>query len=273
VADKTCIDCGVKIQRRSTRCNKCAAKIFAKARTAHAVGNKYRLGQMVSDLTRAKMSASRIGRRNLKYHFNEHAFDILTPQAAYWLGFIYADGYIQSRHNALVLTLKATDKSLLEAFRAFLHSDHPIIDSPYFDGRIKSVFIVRSPHLIIRLAELGVYQKKSFTIKFPDLPRELQSDFIRGYFDGDGCLTSTGGMFPQMLLKFTSGAIHFLESIQVILMRECCLGKTKLRHYKNKNAADLVYGGNKQVRRIADYLLKHDGFFLDRKLGQVNLGR
>lgn len=37
-----------------------------------------------------------VGKR--KYNLNENCFETLTPESAYWIGFIAADGCIKERH-------------------------------------------------------------------------------------------------------------------------------------------------------------------------------
>lgn len=54
-----------------------------------------------------------------KYNFNEHFFDGLNEQSSYWLGFLYADGYVRmkdGKSGELKIKLKDTDKSHIEKF-------------------------------------------------------------------------------------------------------------------------------------------------------------
>ena len=59
---KNCVDCGKQIGRTSTRCNPCAAKVFGAQRTAHAKGNKYKLGSRLSEEHKKKIGQAGIGR-------------------------------------------------------------------------------------------------------------------------------------------------------------------------------------------------------------------
>jgi hypothetical protein len=67
---------------------------------------------------------------------------------------------------------------------------------------------------------LGLYPNKSLAVKFPPIPKSMLPHFIRGYFDGDGCvyLEKTLGSRNQLILKrlliaFTSGSKDFLEGL------------------------------------------------------------
>lgn len=62
-------------------------------------------------------------RTTRKYFFDESRFhDIDTEEKAYWLGFLYADGYINEDRHAIEIGLKASDKGHLEKFLRFINS-------------------------------------------------------------------------------------------------------------------------------------------------------
>ena len=64
-----------------------------------------------------------------KYKVNESYFDILNDNSAYWLGFLYADGYVRmkdGRSGELKLKLKDTDKNHIEKFLSEIESNHSI---------------------------------------------------------------------------------------------------------------------------------------------------
>lgn len=53
--------------------------------------------------------------------FNEHIFDCIdTEEKAYWLGFIFADGYISSTNYSFELSLKSSDIEHLNKFNIFM---------------------------------------------------------------------------------------------------------------------------------------------------------
>lgn len=129
----------------------------------------------------------------LKYPCNEAAFDIITEESAYWIGFLMADGSIcdhKSGSPEIALALSAKDKEHLEQFRSFLQSSHSIVIS---SRRIKTgeylvaSFRVRSFRLTKALAAFGVVPRKSLTTHVIGL--EDNRHFWRGVIDGDGHLT------------------------------------------------------------------------------------
>lgn len=201
---------------------------------------------------------------NQKYKLNENIFNELdSPEKAYWLGFIYADGNIYK--NILSITLHKNDKSHLEKFKQFLQADILI---RLEDNR--GCFIVNRKKIVLALKKLGITPCKSLCLKFPKINQLFYPDFIRGYFDGDGMLRlmkpkKGNGQKSQLNFNICSGTKCFLERIQKILMEKCNLNKTKITGKMEKNSYDLNYVGNNQVPRIFSYLLQNSNVKLERK--------
>jgi hypothetical protein len=115
-------------------------------------------------------------------HVNERAFDRLDETAAYWTGFLMADGGIVG--SKVCLHLQTRDKDHLLKFRKFLGAAHRIRkDVNWNTWRL----VISSRALVDRLDALGVTPRKSFTAI---APRALESSrhFWRGVIDGDGSL-------------------------------------------------------------------------------------
>mgnify|MGYP002625860766 CR=1 FL=1 len=52
------------------------------------------------------------------------------------------------------------------------------------------IFSVSSPKMKVDLIRLGAIPNKSLILEFPkDIPNDLIRHFVRGYFDGDGCIS------------------------------------------------------------------------------------
>ena len=140
-----------------------------------------------------------------------------TEEKAYWLGFLYADGNIHSTMNIVTLNLKDSDYNHLEKFKLFLKASNNIIKTTIkVNNKEYSVckFSVCDKHFKNTLINLGCFPKKSLILKFPTLSifkeYNLVYHFIRGYVDGDGCLTfSRNGRLNLSIL----GTKEFLEGI------------------------------------------------------------
>lgn len=126
-----------------------------------------------------------------KYTRNIHVFDQLTDEAAYWLGFLMADGSVaaptKTRGGVLVFALK--DLQAVKGLRAFFESDAPIkkLDNTRaFEGDYTIYrFTLCSTPLVRRLIELGVTPNKTHTAKAPEVLK-MNPHFWRGVVDGDG---------------------------------------------------------------------------------------
>lgn len=122
------------------------------------------------------------------------AFDdaAASPESAYWVGFLMADGCISDRGPAsphVIVVLGEQDRPHLVQFRAFLRSEHSIQHvPPSQNARIKGGPCVRldivSPRMVESLARYGVVPRKS--LRATAIGLEHNKDFWRGVVDGDG---------------------------------------------------------------------------------------
>ncbi len=62
-----------------------------------------------------------------KYSFDEDYFEIIDNEhKAYWLGFLYADGYVNSQKSSFELRVQEKDLSHLEKFKKDINGEIPI---------------------------------------------------------------------------------------------------------------------------------------------------
>lgn len=204
--------------------------------------------------------------------FNEHFFhNIDTEEKAYWLGFIFADGSIiktsknMDKYNRLSICLSKKDEHHLEKFTNAIEYPKNNIkhtncsnlgEYPQSYVRINSIAFVND------LISLNCNPNKTFTPSFPnskDIPSNLIKDFVRGYFDGDGCIS---GKVKSPVFEITS-ELYAIQQLQDILIDSCNLSKTKLRFCRNSYT--LRYGGTNQIKKIFHYLYDGATVFLERK--------
>lgn len=117
--------------------------------------------------------------------YNENAFKLYTPESAYWAGFIAADGCITGETLKICLSYK--DIEHLEKFKKFLQSTHKISSNTdkYYRAEIGFKNIQINEDLEYNY---NITPKKSLIYEMPLLPEEVLPHFVRGYFDGDGCI-------------------------------------------------------------------------------------
>lgn len=116
----------------------------------------------------------------------EDYFDTLDAERWYWLGFIVADGCVTTANfqYQLIINLASRDKPHLAALFARLGGS--------LRQSVPNAWCYRacSKRLALRLADLGAVPRKSYT-PVPLPPTHANAAFLRGLFDGDGCLHVT----------------------------------------------------------------------------------
>lgn len=194
-----------------------------------------------------------------EFYFNK----IDTEEKAYWLGLLYADGCINSKNYEISIGL--IDKEHVEKFKnaigAINHRIFECSDKRFANAKIFYQFSIKDQQLHNDLIKWGCIPQKSLTLtKIPNIPRDLVSHFIRGYFDGDGSLhyLQTTNNFRISFI----GTEKFLKDIQ----KELDVTKIKLARGTG-NAFVLQISGRKQVERILNYLYNNstEETRLDRK--------
>jgi len=128
---------------------------------------------------------------------DETIFDTFTEEAAYWLGFLMADGHIDTPkigNPRIGLTLAATDQEHLVKFRRFLNCSNQVqLKLTKVNGKVWNQYTLRfsSKKIANKLIEYGVTTRKSLTAKVIGL--EDNKHFWRGVLDGDGYIKNRDG--------------------------------------------------------------------------------
>lgn len=180
-----------------------------------------------------------------KYYFNEKYFDTIDNEhKAYWLGFIYADGSHNTNRYSLTITLQPRDGYFLELFLKDIECTRPLsyaYNKKY--DRLYPTAHVQHPYLSSALINKGVDSDKSFKIRFPSddiVPLNLKRHFIRGYFDGDGCLSNPKNI--HYISYSFIGNDEFLDGLQNFLIDNMNdYKKTNIRKTK-KDAKVYMFG-------------------------------
>lgn len=159
---------------------------------------------------------------------NQNFFKEWSSSMAYVLGFIFADGAIedvQKSSRACYLALSSKDLSILGKIKEAMISEHQLYKRQsrlltYSNGKqyvSSEQFILRIGNKTIYndLLKLGVTPRKSLTILFPKIPLQYLPFFLRGYFDGDGCIYLIKNKYPRIV--FTSGSNQFLQGVSEAL--------------------------------------------------------
>lgn len=192
-----------------------------------------------------------------KYNFNQRIFkNCDTPEKAYWLGYLMADGHIDKNRS---VSLVSKDKELMEKWNKFLKVDYPMMLERGKYYRLRA----HSTKMVADLAQYGIVPHKTGNECIKNIPPRFYGQFIRGYFDGDGYfgMDKKSGVFTLV-----SSSKVFLKRIQTVLVAICDVGKPKIRvHGVNTQCFSLTYKGNRQLKRIYEYLYDKATVYLNRK--------
>lgn len=154
-----------------------------------------------------------------KYTFNEDYFEqIDSKDKAYFLGFIYADGYVFNRRDRKLgqnlLSICQQEPEPLEKFKKYIECDKPLQKFEVQNKKSVSTAYkidIISDKVFSDLSKYGVFERKSLVLTFPEnLEENLIPHFIRGFFDGDGtvCVSS-----DKLFCGF-SGTFEMLSSVR-----------------------------------------------------------
>jgi hypothetical protein len=194
-----------------------------------------------------------------KYNLNENFFDVLNEKSTYWLGFLYADGYVRmkdGKSGELKLKLKDTDRSHIEKFLTDIECIKPIKCG--IDNKSKFCSVTVYSNLIVnKLFELGCVNNKTQKIRLPNLNESLMNHFIRGYFDGDGSISKVKNRPNSFVVSICSNK-NFNEDIIKFLG----YGKDiKFDNYSVIKINRLI-----EITKFRDYIYTNANTLLERKL-------
>lgn len=134
-----------------------------------------------------------------RYHIKEDFFDINNQNfnMAYVMGLIASDGMVNSKDNMIKIELKSTDIDILEKINKVLENERPIKTYYRKDKDLEtSQIYFYSKKMKDDLAKFHIIPRKTYDVKYnyPDLLNEkYYSAYIRGLFDGDGSILTSGG--------------------------------------------------------------------------------
>lgn len=205
-----------------------------------------------------------------KYFHNESFFETInTEHKAYWLGFLYADGFIESKrensNQKIGITLKHSDINHLYKFKKDIEATNPIKiykGSGFAKENMFAKILLTSSKTVNDLKDKGVAEHKTYLLNFPTdniVPKDLIHHFIRGYFDGDGSLSYYNYNNQKKYCLGFTGTKDMLKGISSYF------NKNNLKIVPHNNAFELHIGGNIQLYKILNIMYLDATIYLDRK--------
>lgn len=210
------------------------------------------------------------------FNIDENYFnEIDTEEKAYWLGFIYADGFITMPH-AFGIALALKDKQHLNKLKNALKSEHPLHELETrnnYGCNSYARILIQSQNIYDQLMSKGVMLNKSLILEFPSeriLRKNFYKDFIRGYFDGDGSLVLCKNSINFKICgtrEFLFSLIDIFNLVSVYEFKKVLYKRKK----DDKNNYYISYGGKNKTYSILSFLYENSTVYLDRKKEKYNL--
>ena len=228
----------------------------------------------------------------MAHNLNMHYFDTIDNEhKAYWLGFIWSDGYLgyRIRDNGreeynLKLSLMENDYKHLEKFNKDLDGDYQIHYYTYGQSAFRSQ-TGREARLFITNKYLGKLLRDTYGIipyrddcskLIQNIPEHLIAHFIRGIIDADGCFchyhTQEEGYTLNKYTLTICGTISLLQYIEKYLVSRNLIQNVErkyLKRHKESNrdvrCSTLNLSGKHNVVDVLNYLYKDATIYLDRK--------
>ena len=219
------------------------------------VSNKFNLNFGILRYHLAKRGISR--GRGLKASCNEDYFkNIDTEEKAYWLGFIMADGNISNFSGGYYLkfSLEKNDADTIKAFKNAIEFAGAIIHNRNNIG-----ISIGSKSIYNDLNRYGIIERKSGReiIPFGLIPDELIRHFVRGYFDGDGCVSMSG------TVQICCGRIFaesFIDNINP---------NFRIKNFDTTNVVvNLLSTRKKYCKEFYEYCYRDSNIYLQRKFSR-----
>lgn len=210
---------------------------------------------------------------------------IETELQAYLLGFYAADGNINEKRKTFRIHLQKQDSELVYLYkdiispdaRTFTVEEHKTTGRNGQEVNAHESFGVdiTSAKLCTDLVNLGIGYNKSYSdLHIPEMPESLIRHFIRGYFDGDGCVTiwlsKEKGKLDRVRGKFdicAKSASILNEFIKFFATYDI---KINLNYLKRDDMYRISTSSKKELEKIYNMLYKDSNFYLSRKFNKFD---
>lgn len=189
-------------------------------------------------------------------------FEKESSEKYYILGLLYSDGYLIQNNNKEYVGLKLIDKQILDDISLLTECKEPYKCGITSANNQLYRIEFRDKQVIEDLKNIGLHQRKTLTTTYPNIPSEYHNDFIRGVFDGDGCIhfSKKKGRINSYVTNFQIlGANDLLNGIKKHI-------GVDVRIVPYRKIAKLLVDKKSDLKKIYDFLYKNENCLcLERK--------
>lgn len=240
--------------------------------TNQNISKKYNLhrGTIQRILLKNNIKLKSLSETSRKYEIDLNFFKKIDSEfKAYFLGLAYADGNLS--RNCLEISLIYSDRKILSDISKQIYGQIILserkgrkvsINNKNYKNKKQARFRIVSKEIAKDFRKYGLVENKTFLIRIPKIDKKLIPHFIRGYFDGDGCVFVDYKNNTNHKVNIISNK-NFCNDIKKIVDSELKINSyVKLK--KNKIFCFDIYG-RKQIVTFLDWIYKDCTIKLNRK--------
>src|SRR3972149_7004875 len=199
-----------------------------------------------------------------KHSVNQNFFQSWSPEMAYTLGLVAADGNICHSGRAHTLHLASDDKDIIEKIKRVMIYEGPIHQKTRDNGKISYSLRICDQVIFKDLQDLRITERKSQTLKPSNVPHKFLNHYLRGYFDGDGSVYATKK--SKLTSVWYTASPAMASFLFRCIYRVCPQFKGKV--YKLPKRNNFYYQislGKRDSKLIFRFLYKNATIYMERK--------
>lgn len=202
----------------------------------------------------------RQGSDSKRLNVNVNFFKSMTPDLAYLLGLWATDGYIKSSG---VIGIKSIDRDMIDWIKEKIRYTNKIDRGITQAGKNYYEIRFRSKEVEEILSKYGIVKHKTRILKFPNIPEDMLPHFIRGLFDGDGCIFSDK-FERRYTVSFVSASYEFIQRYKSVV-ESIIGGDRKIVVNKQKDVYQYSFSSITDVKKFGEWIYQGDSFGIGRK--------
>lgn len=176
-------------------------------------------------------------------------FSSWTPESLWVTGMLASDGWLYNSKDHKGIGFSGDYGDLLK-IKSIFDSKQKIRKAK---GSKSYVMNLSNPLLFDATYKIGLFPNKSLTMGYPKIPKgyEFTRHFIRGVFDGDGCvyLAKDNRRKKHYLnSKISSGSKLFLEQLQTEILKYNIYSKLIKNQHKNNIWYELYFSTSNSIK-------------------------
>ncbi len=213
-----------------------------------------------------------------KNTYNDVFLD-MTDEDCYIIGYIMADGHLREDNNSILITLADVDSDILKRMSIYVMSKNTV---KFIPKRIpteqnKSSFAIYNKCLYNRLVDIGIEPgRKTGKERFINFDDDSKTNaFIRGYFDGDGCIRVYKRKYKEteydkVKISFTCANKKLLEDLKIYLMAHG-IKIPPNAIYSKEGCYSLDFSSINSVYKFGKLIYKNSSMHLERKYNKFKI--